>query len=96
MASSLKNPLDGVVHVDKFFVGGLEQQKKGRSKGEKKLVVLALEIVQEGVGRAYAEVIAHASSKELGVFLNRYVSKQATIIADEWTGYSPLKKEFSK
>jgi len=30
-------------------------------------------------GRAYAEVIEHASSKELGAFLRKHVSKDATI-----------------
>jgi len=96
MASSLTNPLQGTVHVDEFFVGGPEEQKRGRAKGDKKLVVLALEIIENGVGRAYAEVIEHASSKELGLFLKKHVSKDATVIADQWTGYTPLKKEFSK
>lgn len=94
MASSLANPLQGTVHVDEFFVGGPDEQKRGRSKGDKKLVVLALEIIEAGVGRAYAEVIEHASSKELGAFLNKHVSKDAKIVADEWTGYIPLKMEF--
>ena len=96
MASSLTSPLQGTVHVDEFFVGGPEEQKRGRSKGNKKLVVLALEIIESGVGRAYAEVIEHASSKELGCFLKKYVSKDAKVVVDEWTGYIPLKKEFSK
>jgi hypothetical protein len=96
MVSSLTNPLQGTVHVDEFFVGGPEEQKRGRYKGDKKLVVLALEIIEGGVGRAYAEVIKHASSKELGLFLKKHVSKDARIIADQWTGYAPLKKEFSK
>ena len=96
MASSLANPLQGTIHVDEFFVGGPEEEKRGRAKGDKKLVVLALEIVKNEVGRAYAEVIEHASSKELGSFLKKYVSKDAKIVADEWTGYAPLKKEFSK
>lgn len=96
MASSLTNPLQGTVHVDEFLVGGPEEQKRGRAKGNKKLVVLALEIIEDGVGRAYAEVIEHASSKELGLFLKKYVSKDANVVADEWTGYTPLKKEFPK
>ena len=96
MASSLKNPLTGTVHVDEFFVGGPEEQKRGRSKGDKKLVVLALEINDFGVGRAYAEVIEHASNKELGAFLKKYVSKEAKVITDQWTGYSPLKKVYPK
>jgi len=76
------------------MIGGPEEGKKRRSKGDKKLIVLTVEIVDDGVGRAYAEIIEHASSKELGAFLRKYVSKEATIITDEWRGYIPLKKEF--
>ena len=96
MASSLQYPLTGTVHVDECYIGGPEEQKRGRSKGDKKLVVLVLEIIDGGVGRAYAEVIEHSSAKELGAFLRKYVSKDAKIISDEWHGYSPLKTEFTK
>jgi len=83
--------------VNSFSViGGPEEQKRGRAKGDKKLVVLALEIVGNGVGRAYAEIIEHASSKELGAFLNKYVSKDAQVVSYEWKGYTPLKKVFTK
>lgn len=94
MASSLTNLLQGTVHIDEFFVGGPEEQKRGRAKGDKKLIVLAIEITKEGVGRAYAEIIENASSKELGLFIKKYVSEDAKIITDEWTGYAPLKKEY--
>jgi hypothetical protein len=96
MASSLKYPLTGQVHIDEFMIGGAEEQKRGRNKGKKKLIVLALEIVDTGVGRAYAEVIEHTSAKELGAFMTKYVSKEAKVITDEWRGYSPLKKEYKK
>jgi hypothetical protein len=94
MSSSLKHGIDGTVHVDEFMLGGPEEGKRRRSKADKKLIVLAVEILENGVGRAYAEMIEHASARELGAFLRKHVSKEATIIADEWRGYSPLKKEF--
>lgn len=94
MASSLQHPLTGTIHVDEFLIGGEEKGKKGRSKGLKKLIVLAVEVLENGVGRAYAEVIEHASAKELGAFMRRYVAMDANIITDEWRGYLPLKKEF--
>ncbi len=96
MASSLQYPLTGTVHVDECYIGGPEEQKRGRSKGDKKLVVIVLEIIDGGVGRAYAEVIEHSSAKELGAFLRKYVSKDAKVISDEWLGYTPLKAEFTK
>jgi hypothetical protein len=94
MQSSKQHPLSGEIHVDEFFMGGPEEQKRGRSKGNKRLVVVALEKVQEGVGRAYAQVIEHASSEEFEPFFKAYINKEANVITDQWPGYSPLKKEY--
>ena len=89
-------PLTGKVHVDEFFVGGAEEGVFGRGSKNKRLVVVALEIVNEGFGRAYAEVIDDASAKSLRPFFERRISKNAEIITDEWNGYKPLKKDYPK
>jgi len=94
MQSSKMYPLSGEVHVDEFYVGGPEEQKPGRSKGTKQLVILALEKVNDGVGRAYAQIIEDASAEEFRPFFNNYISKEAKVITDQWTGYSPLKSEY--
>lgn len=94
MQSSKQNPLTGEVHVDEFYIGQPEEQKRGRSKGEKRLVIVALEKVQDGVGRAYAQVIESASSEDLKPFFNNYIDVDTVVITDEWRGYLPLKKEY--
>ena len=96
MQSSGNYPLTGKVHVDEFFVGGAEEGVFGRGSKNKRLVVVALEIVHEGFGRAYAEVIDDASAKSLRPFFERRISKDAEIITDEWNGYKPLKKDYPK
>ncbi len=65
--------IKGIVHVDKFYIGGPEEGKRGRSKGNKKLVVVALEIVKGGVGRAYAQVISDASNTSFKPFFESYI-----------------------
>lgn len=94
MQSSKRYPLEGEVYVDKFLIGGQEEQKRGRSKGKKRLVVVALEKVRDGVGRAYAQVIENASAKEFKPFFTTYINKTAKVTTDEWNGYSPLKKDY--
>lgn len=94
MASSLSYPINETVHVDEFWIGESEKGKPGRSLGKKKQVAIILEIVDGGVGRAYADVIENASAKELGRVLKKHVSKETKIIADKWRGYTPLKKHF--
>ena len=94
MHSSLMYPLQGEVHVDELWIGGPEQSKRGRSKGTKKLVILGLEKLPDGVGRAYAQVINRASAKEFKSFFDNHISKNAKIITDEWTGYGPLKGDY--
>ena len=94
MQSSKTNDLTGQVQVDKFFIGGPEEQKRGRSKVKKRLVVIALEKAKRGVGRAHAQIVEHASAKEFTPFFNDYISKDANVVTNEWTGYSPLKKQY--
>ena len=96
MQSSKQHPLTGEVHVDEIFIGGPEEQKRGRSKGDKRLVVVALEKVKGGVGRAYAQIIEAASAEEFAPFFASYISKKAKVITDEWLGYLPLKKVYKK
>ena len=69
MKSSGRYPLIDEVYIDECVIGGPEEHKRGRSHGEKKLVIVALEIRKGGVGRAYAQVIQDFSSKSFRPFI---------------------------
>jgi hypothetical protein len=51
------------------------------------LVVVAVEKVQDGVGRAYAQIIENPSLDEFEPFFAAYINKEARIVTDEWIGY---------
>ena len=69
MQSSKRNPLTGEVHVDEFYIGQPEEEKRGRSKGDKRLVIVGLEKVKDGVGRAYAKESKEHHQKILSLSL---------------------------
>lgn len=94
MKSSGKFPLEGTVEVDEFFVGGPEEGSQGRRGGKKRQAVLAIQVEKQSILRSYARVVPSASSVELEAFFDQYVSRQAVIRADGWTGYRPLKKDY--
>jgi hypothetical protein len=96
MKSSGKYPLEGKVEVDELLIGGPEKNKRGRSKGEKKLVAIAVENLNDDkIGRAYAEVIEQASGDCLKPFFEKHIDSDNTkIVTDGWRGYWPLESEF--
>jgi len=96
MESSKKYPLEGLVHVDEFVVGGQEKGAPGRSyKTNKAKVIIALELNEKRkVKRAYAKVIDDYSSKSFTPLFEQHISQSAKVVTDKWSGYNPLKKEY--
>lgn len=95
MKSSGHNLLKGEVHVDEFYIGGPEEGKPGRAAGKKRLVVLALEIINgKNMGRAYAKVVEDASTTEILSFMHEYVDKKANVVADKWASYISIKESY--
>lgn len=58
------------------------------------MVVVALEKLKGGVGRAYAQIIEQASADEFRPFFADYIEPDAEVVTDEWRGYLPLKAEY--
>jgi transposase-like protein len=97
MESSQTLPIEGIVHVDEFVVGGKENNKQGRSYDcKKKKVVCAVELAEnEKVKRVYALRIEDFSSQSLKQIFEKHISKNAKVKTDEWKGYRPLQKEYN-
>jgi hypothetical protein len=96
MKSSGKHVLCGHVEVDELMIGGVDTGKRGRSKGDKKLVVMVVEKVKGNkIGRAYGQTIEDASAESLKPFFEKYIDKDnAQVKTDGWRGYWPLESEF--
>jgi len=96
MKSSGNNPIDGIVHVDEFVLGGYEESKQGRSyDSKKKKSVCAVELTNDGkVKRFYALKIKDFSAKSLIRIFDKHISKEAKITTDNWKGYKPISKDY--
>ena len=97
MKSSENHPMDGIVHIDEFVIGGKEKGKVGRSyNSKKKKIVTAVELTDTGkVKRMYALKIDNYSAKELETIFDKHIDKNAKITTDKWKGYRPLFKEYN-
>ena len=92
MKSSGNNPIDGIVHVDEFVIGGKEKGKVGRSyNSKKKKIVCSIELTEDNkVKRMYALKIDNYSSKELETIFEKHISVESFVFTDLWKGYRPL------
>lgn len=87
MTSEGRDRLTGRVEVDEGFYGGFTPGARGREAGAKALVAAAVERRGQGFGRARMQVIASASSDDLGTFLTATVEPGATVVTDGWRSY---------
>jgi hypothetical protein len=94
MKSSEKQPLAGRVDVDEFVIGGHEEGQPGRSDGKKRKVIIAVEQVKDGIGRAYARVIEDFSANSFKPFFEKHIDINAKVRTDMWRGYLPLKETY--
>jgi hypothetical protein len=99
MKSSEAHPLIGLVHVDEFVFGGVDEGCQGRSGDSDKLkICITVEIIPakknqpETMGRAYAISIKNYSSQELKNMFTKHIDKKASVVTDKWSGFHHSKK----
>jgi transposase-like protein len=88
-----RDRLKGTVEVDETFIGGTEEDVKGRKTATKSLVVIAVEVENKKLGRIRFRIIPDASADSLIPFIRENVTPGSVVITDGWLGYAPLKKE---
>jgi len=88
-----RDHLTGWVEVDETYVGGWEEGMKGRRRGEKSLVIIAAQVVGNGIGRIRMQVIPDASGGSLCSFIESSVEPGSTIHTDGWQAYASIVKK---
>jgi transposase-like protein len=91
MADAAIEPLMGTVEVDETYVGGKTKGEGHGYKGNKALVVGAI----ERGGDAALDVISHADSETLHKFIHDHAAPDA-VYTDDWAAYKGIANEAVK
>ena len=86
-----RNKLSGKVEVDETFLGGYSEGKRGRGAEGKILVVIAIEVLEKGTGRARLSVIPDATRKSLKDFIETNIESNSELITDGWKSYKKIE-----
>src|SRR5215218_2171551 len=93
MVAPEREPLAGEVEVDEFYLGGRGVVNKNiRSRGNKTLIGVAVEVRGRGSGRLRLGVLADASGASLTRFVSATTAPGAIVHTDGWMGYSGIGK----
>jgi transposase-like protein len=87
-----RDRLHGRVEVDETFVGGEEDGHRGRRRGDKSLIVIAVEVEGKRVGRIRLRSIPDASAASLHSFIKDSIEPGSTVHTDGWQGYKGLEQ----
>lgn len=90
MVRTGRERLAGRIEVDETFVGGVEEEKRGRKIASKALVVIAAQEEGPGVGRIRMQRITDASAHTLQAFVKANIEPGSIVHSDGWEGYTGL------
>ena len=93
MATVDRERLAGTVEVDETYVGGPEEGVRGRQLVSKCLVLVAVELDGDRMGRIRLRHLPDASGRSLGGFIRDCVDPGSTVHTDGWRGYSGLERD---
>lgn len=87
MVRAGRDRLQGRVEVDETFVGGEEDGIGGRRRGDKSLIVIAVEVEGKRVGRI------RLPAASLHSFIGDSIEPGSTVHTDGWQGYKGLEQK---
>lgn len=90
MVRAGRDQLSGAVEVDETYLGGKEEEVRGRQLLGKKLVVIAVEMEGRKVARTRLRHIPDASADSLVSFVTDCVKTGTVVHTDGWQGYAGL------
>ena len=93
MSPDDSDPLAGVVETDETLWGNDESRSPGRHKGDKAIVVIAVEDQGQTMGRARMATVEDFSGASLHPVIERHVARGSTVHTDGWEGYRGLDQK---
>lgn len=94
MVSPNRDRLSGIIEIDETYIAASEHGgKRGRGTENKALVVLAVEIKDNCMGRVRMKMIQSASSEQLHAFIAEAIEPGSTLITDGWDGYNGIQSK---
>jgi transposase-like protein len=86
-----RDQLAGRVEVDETYVGGDEEDVRGRQTETKAIVAVAIEVLEpRGFGRVRLRRVADVSAGSLTPFVCEVVAPGSVVHTDGWRGYNQL------
>jgi transposase-like protein len=83
--------LRGCVEVDETYVGGAEEDVRGRQTERKAIVAIAVEVLEpKGFGRVRLRRIADCSASSLNPFVRDTIEPGSEVRTDGWRGYNQV------
>jgi transposase-like protein len=94
MVSPERNKLSGIIEIDETYIGSPEHDgKRGRGAGNKVLTVIAVELIDNHMGRVRMSIIESASSEHLHAFIEKAIEHGSTLVTDGWNGYNGIESK---
>jgi len=90
MVVQRRDKLSGRVEVDESWMDVKKSGKKGNTEEKKSLVMIAVELMGNGLGRVRLSLVSDASDKSLEKFITANIELGSRVITNGWKGYSGL------